>query len=365
LKASDFPRKYSVQFIAESGKTSRPFYFNERDPHESSVTWQVDRAVFDKLLLDNAASCGADVRQGMKVEKVLFDGTSKEKTRATGVGGVDADGEPFEIRADVVVDATGLGSLSARQLGWLQRDARLDKAAIYAHFENAHRDSGVDEGATLIIHTKGNRGWFWYIPLSRNRVSVGVVGKAGELLKGRGAPVQVLEEEIAACPAVAERLRAAKRSTGVYTTSDFTYRARQCAADGLVLVGDAYGFLDPVYSSGLLLALKSGELAADAIREAFRAGEFTAPRLGSFGPRLADGMESFRALIYAFYTPGFSFAEFVSKHPEHREALIRLLIGDVFRGGFDELFESMRPFCDLPPPQSSPTADPLSRGLLG
>lgn len=346
LKASDFTRKYSVQFISESGKPSRPFYFYERNPHESSVTWQVDRADLDAMMIDRASETGADVRQGYKVEKVLFKGA-----RATGVRGVDAEGRSFEIACDVVVDASGLRSVLARQRGWLRSDPRLTKAAVFGHFSNGRRDSGKDEGATLIIHTRGNRGWFWYIPLHNNRVSVGVVGAAAELIKGRGRPQEILAAEIAACPAVAERLEEATLGGEVSATSDYSYRATCSAGDGHVLVGDAFGFLDPVYSSGVLLALKSGELAADTILEAFEKRDFSGRQLGSSGPQLAEGMEAFRRLVYAFYTPGFSFAGFVTKHPEFREDLIRILIGDVFTGGFEKLYAAMEPMCDFPEPQ--------------
>lgn len=343
LEASDFPRKHSVQFFSATGKPSRPFYFQEHNPHESAVTWQVERAEFDAMLLENAAGKGADVRAGAKVEKVLLDGT-----RAQGVRGRYEDGTELEIRSDVVVDATGLRSLLARQLGIARKDPRLDKAAIYAHYEGGRRDPGIDEGATVIVNTREYRGWFWYIPLSRNRVSVGVVGSRNDILKGRGSPERVLDEEIAECVTIRDRLASARRISEVRVTSDYTWRATRCAGDGWVLAGDAFGFIDPIYSSGVLLALKSGELAADCVVKAFETGDFSGERLGAFGPQLADGMEALRKLVYAFYTPGFSFASFVTQHPEYRPHLIRLLIGDVFREPIRDIFEAMGAMCELP-----------------
>lgn len=343
LKKSDFPRKYSVQFISESGKESRPFYFYERDPHESSVTWQVDRAEFDAMLLDNASEKGVRVHTGVVVKKVLFEGC-----RAVGVEGEDRDGQAFTIEADVVVDATGLHAVLARQLGILRKDPNLTKAAVYAHFQGARRGEGIDEGATLIIHTTGNRGWFWYIPLSRDRVSLGVVGNTRELMRGGEKPAQVLEREIDTCPYVKERLRNARRTSAVNVTSDYTYRATRCAGDGYLLIGDAFGFMDPIYSSGVLLAFKSGELAADTIIDAFKRKDFSAARLQTFGGQIALGLEAFRKMVYAFYTPGFSFANFVAQHPEHRDNLVRILIGDVFKGDTDDIFKAMGAMCDLP-----------------
>ncbi|HVR75890.1 MAG TPA: NAD(P)/FAD-dependent oxidoreductase, partial [Planctomycetota bacterium] len=176
LGASDFPKKYSVQFISESGKASKPFYFKDHNPHACSTTWQVDRSGFDAMLLENAREKGADVRMGWSVDRVLFEGP-----RAVGVEGSRPDGRKFVIRTKVVVDASGLHSLLSRQLRIKKKDPKLDKAAVYAHYENGLLDPGIDAGATIVFHTKGNRGWFWYIPLSRNRVSVGVVGNVGEL----------------------------------------------------------------------------------------------------------------------------------------------------------------------------------------
>lgn len=354
LKASDFPRKHSVQFYSAGGKPSRPFYFQEHNPHESAVTWQVERAEFDRMMLENAAEKGADVRTGAKVERVLFDRsegagkTTWPEGRFVGVEGKDASGQAFRIHANVLVDATGLGALLSRQLGITRKDPKLDKAAIYAHFAGARRDPGIDEGATLIINTRENRGWFWYIPLSKDRVSVGVVGDRSELLKGRGTPEQILEEEIEACPVIRERVASARRSTAVHVTSDYTWRSTRCAGDGFVLVGDAFGFIDPVYSSGLLLALKSGELAADTIVSAFEEGDLSAKRLEGFGRPLVEGMEALRKLVHAFYTPGFSFAQFVTQHPEYRKNLVQLLIGDVFKQPIREIFEAMSAMCDLP-----------------
>jgi flavin-dependent dehydrogenase len=360
MKNSPFVRKYSVQFISESGRTSRPFYFFEHNPHESGVTWQVERAEFDSLLLDNAREKGAEARIGWNVERVLFEGE-----RAVGVRGARPGGERFEIRARVVVDATGLHSLLSRQLGIKKKDPKLDKAAVYAHFENARRDPGIDEGATLVVHTRGNRGWFWYIPLHRNRVSVGVVGLPQEIIKGKGKPEEVLEREIAACPAIAERVRDARRIPPVRVTSDYTWRSTSCAGEGFVLIGDAFGFIDPIYSTGVHLALKAGVLAGETILAAFKDGDFSGARLGAFGQPLAEGMEALRKLVYAFYTPGFSFANFVNQHPEHRPQLIRLLMGDVFGDPVKGLFEAMSAMCEFPEPLPLEPAGPIPAAREG
>src|SRR6185369_12371703 len=125
---------------------------------------------------------------------------------------------------------------------------------------------------------------------------------------------------------------------------------KQCAGDGFILIGDAYGFLDPIYSSGVLLALKMAELAADAIHDAFNTNDFSGERLGQFQSKLDNGIESMRKLVHAFYSDGFSFAQFLKKYPEHRVNIINLLIGDVFRPGVDDVYGPMSEFAEIPPP---------------
>lgn len=344
LKASRFPRKHSVQFIGASGRPSRPFYFSQTNPHESSVTWQVVRAEFDEMMLANAVEHGVEAHQGTHVSDVQFDNGRAVTVKATGAEGTDT-----RIRARVVVDATGQGTLLARKLDLKQPDLRLRKSSVFAHYSGAHRDSGVDEGATVILHTPDGQGWFWYIPLPDDRVSVGVVASPKDLLARRGGdPGAALEQEIAACPAVRERLASATRATDVRVARDFSYVASRCAGDGWVLIGDAMGFIDPIYSSGVFLALKSGEFAAETIDEGLRTGNLSGERLGRFRGKLVQGIRAIRNLVYAFYTEGFSFAKFLREHPEQRDNLVAVLVGDVFRDEVHQIFEPMGKMCELP-----------------
>jgi flavin-dependent dehydrogenase len=347
LKASHFPKKYSVQFFNRTGKGSSPFYFYETDPSESSQTWQVLRSEFDALLLDNARDQGVEVRRGALVKDILFEGD-----RAVGVRAELADEGEREIHCRVVVDASGQSALIARKLGLRQPDPELRKAAYFTHYQGALRDPGQDEGATLVLHTEDAKAWFWYIPLPDDRVSVGVVGSPEYLVTGRPAdPQQVFEEEVERCPALKPRLANATQVFPVQATRDFSYRASRIAGDGWVLVGDAFGFLDPIYSSGVFLALKSGELAADSIHEALVAEDPSAERLGQHGPSFAAGMEAMRKLVYAFYEDGFSFAKFLNRHPEHRLNIVHLLVGNVFHP-VGSLFKDMGEMVRLPPETS-------------
>jgi flavin-dependent dehydrogenase len=342
LQASHFPRKHSVQFWSKSGKASVPFYFPEIDPHESSVTWQVLRSEFDAMLLDNAAEHGVEVHRGATVKDVLFDGD-----RAVGVK-VEHEHRSRDLSCRVVVDATGQSGFLSKKLGLREPDPALKKAAHYSHFAGALRDPGIDEGATLVLHTNDGKGWFWYIPLPDDRVSVGVVGGLDHLISGRAAdPQQVFDEEVAKCAEIERRIASATQVFPIQTTKDFSYRSRRIAGDGWVLAGDAFGFLDPIYSSGVLLALQSGELAADSVHAAFEANDLSAARLGAHGPAFLAGMEAMRKLVYAFYGEEFSFAKFLRRFPHHRANIIELLTGNV-HSPVDGLFEDMRTMVGLP-----------------
>ncbi len=345
LKKSNYPVKESVQFVSSSGKDSQPYYFTDRDPSERSVTWQVPRDHFDQMMLDNAKAHGVKVRQGVRVGEVVFEGD-----RAVGVKIVNGD-RVSEIPAKVVVDATGMSTLLASQLNIRDDHPDLKNGSIYSYYKNAVRDEGRNAGATIIVHTANKKGWFWFIPLPDNMTSVGVVAEPAYLFTGRGNdPLTILDEEIAGCPGLQRRLEGAQRMSGGHVIRNFSYKSKRVAGDGWVMVGDAFGFLDPIYSSGVFLALKSGEFAADAIHEALVAGDVSAERLGCFGKKLAAGMDQIQQLIYAFYDEGFSFAKFNRDHPEFHDHIVRLLIGDVFNDEVGEVFQVLKDWVKLPAP---------------
>jgi len=337
LERSDFPRKYSVQFYTKNGKASAPFYFFNDTPDPSSTTWQVLRSEFDQLLLERSAEAGAEIQRRVRVRDVLFDGD-----RATGARLQLSNGEIVEVSAKVIVDATGQRAFLARKLGIVEVDPSLKKASLYTHFEGAFRDEGIDEGATLILHTTDAESWFWYVPMPNDRVSVGVVGGVETLVTSRsGSPQEIFEEEVEKCLEIKQRLTGARQVRDMAVVRDFSYRAKQISGPGWVLLGDAYSFIDPVYSSGLLLALKSGEMGADSILDAFEHDDFSAARLGSFEPLLEKGMRPIRGLVNAFYSQDFSFGKFLRRYPEHQKDIVDILVGRVFDREFGALFEHM------------------------
>ncbi len=337
LRDSCFVKKHSVQFITDKGVLSEPFYFADNKQHESSQTWQVLRSEFDLMMLNNAAEQGVSVHEGVRVLDVLFEGT-----RAVGVRIQDEQGNQREIRASVVVDAAGQSNLLMDRLGLREWDPELKKAAIWGYWKGAQRGTGRDEGATLVIQTHEKKGWFWYIPLQNDIISVGVVADFDYLFNNRASRdiEKIYAEEIDRCVGLGPKLEGASLEGPVRAAKEYSYRSRQVAGDGWVMVGDAFGFLDPLYSSGVLLALKSGAVAADAICDALRADDTRGERLGVWGEEYIRGMERMRRLVCEFYD-GLSFGKLVKRHPHLKGTITDMLIGDIFREEVDMIVGPM------------------------
>jgi flavin-dependent dehydrogenase len=335
MRQSHFVKKYSVQFVNSTGRESAPFYFHDNKPHECSQTWQVVRSEFDQMMLENAREHGVDAHEGVHVVEALFDGDG-----AIGVRVKDADGYR-RVHARVVVDASGQAALLQNRFKLRVWDPILNKGAIWTYWQGAYRDTGRDEGATMVLQTDDRSGWFWYIPQHDDVVSVGVVAPFDYLFKRRGTDHEVTYlEEVERCPAVKKRIHGANRVTGYFVTRDYSYRSTRVAGDGWVLVGDAFGFLDPLYSSGVLLALKSGELAADAIVDGFEQNDTSARTLGRWGDDFNRGVDRMRRLVCEYYD-GFHFGQFVRAYPHLRNTVTDLLIGDLFNDRVDAVWEPM------------------------
>ena len=347
LKASAFPKKFSVQFVSDGWKESAPFYFDMHNSHESAQTWQVERADFDKMLIENAVRKGANIRTGAQVLEVLFEGDRAVGVRVKLTGAGDAETVTQEIKAPVVIDASGTSAFLANRLKLKVSDPCLQKGTIWTYFKGAQRDPGKDEGATLILQTEGKRSWFWYIPLRDDVVSIGCTGAMNYMFSKGTTPEATYQRELARCPYLQKRLANATRCMDYFTTRDYSYRSTQAAGNGWVLCGDAFGFVDPVYSSGVYLALKGGEIVADTVHEALESKDFSGAKLGAWHDGYVEGLDNFKKLVYAFYTPGFSFGNFMREHPQYRSNLIDILVGAVFKPGVSDIFKAMG---DVMPP---------------
>ncbi|MDP6112076.1 MAG: NAD(P)/FAD-dependent oxidoreductase [Planctomycetota bacterium] len=341
MQGSDYPEKYSVRFVSPTGKENDPFYFSETITGDGARTWQVERSTFDRMLLDHAHSSGAQVMERVRVHGVLFDGK-----RAVGVR-AGQNGSSFELGAKVVVDASGRATIIGRQLGLRGEVPGLDKSSLWGYYRGGRRLPGKDAGETTIF-LLGESGWFWFIPLPDDIISVGIVSPPEYLNLEQGRYEEILHREIGKCAPLWERLEKATLEGKSRGLKRLSYLNRQTCGEGWVMLGDARAFLDPIYSSGLFLALASAELAADSIHEAIKLDDLSPSALGSFEPALAGGIEVIRRLIHAFYDPTFSFRKFVERFPKHRSALIDCLVGDVLKdmGSFKDSLAEMTP----PPP---------------
>jgi flavin-dependent dehydrogenase len=325
LRASANTKKYSVQFVSLTGQASHPFYFNQSIEHECSQTWQVLRSEFDAMLLDKAREKGAEVRQGTAVRDVLMDGRRVVGVRAEAPGGASE-----EIQARAVVDASGRDSLLSRRFRWRARDPELNKIAVWSYYEGAKRDPGIDEGATTVAYVP-HKGWFWYIPLHSDLVSVGVVAERSYLYRDVRDAEAIFEREVKDCVWVHQRVKDAPRVEPVRVTGEYTYHSRHIAGDGFCLAGDSFAFLDPLFSSGVFLALKGGELAADAMHEALLADDVSAPRFQRYYEQQEHAVAAFRHLVVAFYDETFSFRQFLDAYPQLQPLLVDTLVGNVFK----------------------------------
>lgn len=324
MRLSHFPVKHSVRFVGRSGTEANPFYFSETIEGKRAQTWQVKRSEFDEMCLDQTIEAGADVRMRARVSKVLFEGD-----RAVGaIIQLEGDDQPCTVRSQVVVDASGRATVIGRQLGLKEDVPQLDKASIWSYYRGGKRRKGIDAGETTVFMIK-DCGWFWYIPLPDDLVSVGVVASPEYLFDESLDFEKSFVREVERCLPLLKFLENACRVEQVHGLRKLAYLNRQVVGDGWVMIGDAAGFLDPIYSSGLFLALASAELAADCIHQSFEKDDFSADELGKFVRPLWDGVDVIWRLISAFYDPQFSFQKFVERFPQLRYALIDCLVGDV------------------------------------
>jgi flavin-dependent dehydrogenase len=227
----------------------------------------------------------------------------------------------------------------------------LNKISIWTLFKDAKRDPGLDEGATTIAYLPEG-GWFWNIPLRNGIVSSGIVAERDYLYKPGETrdPAEIYTREIENNAWVKDHLSQGEQFGEYWIAGEYSYRAEHCATDGLVLVGDAFAFLDPVFSSGVFLALKSGEMAADAALAALEKGDTSAAAFTQYGEDLCGHIETMRKIVYAFYDKDFSFGKLIRKHPDLRPKLTDLLIGNVDGIDFTDLLAAMSEIAVLPEP---------------
>jgi flavin-dependent dehydrogenase len=344
MRKSEFVRKYSVQFVSPSGKASQPFYFSTRYEPDVAQTWQVLRSEFDLMLMENARAKGATVLEETTVRELI-----EEDGRIVGARAQGKSGKAIEGRAPMTLDCSGRDGFAPTRLNWRVREPKLNKVAVWTYYRGARRDAGLDAGATTVAYVP-EKGWFWYIPQHRDMTSVGVVAEGKYLTRGGvREPGEIFNREIEQNRWIEEHLACGTQVGSYYLTSEFSWRSRYCATHGLLLAGDAFGFLDPVFSSGVMLALKSGSMAADAIKAALEARDFSAGRFREYGRTMCEGLENMRKLVYAFYDKEFSFRQLTNMAPDLAGLITDCLSGDVNKD-FSRLYDAVAETTEVPEP---------------
>ena len=257
FKAAGFMEKFGGEMFGACGEEGVKFYFEDGFRSQTDHSYQVTRAEFDKVLLDHAAENGAEVREEIAVEKVDF---SPNEVRLHVRGKTCG---LTEVRAKYLIDASGRNSIVSAMFKLKKTYQHLQKVSIFAHYDGLVREQGRDGTLTRMVRAVDR--WFWVIPLTENRTSIGVVLDAATYKNAKLSPEEFLEQAIAEQPILTRRMAAAERVTPVSLAADFSYRTSRITGDRWMLAGDSAGFIDPVFSSGVFLAVLAGEQAADAL----------------------------------------------------------------------------------------------------
>jgi len=264
-----FVEKFGGEIAEAGGEKAAKFYFKDGFASRTDRSYQVTRSKFDKMLLDHAGEAGAEICEETSVDDVMFDdGGVTLRIRDLNQAGV---ADPHyrkigpELRAKYLIDASGRNSVIGNKFKLKKSYQHLQKLSLFAHYEGVEREAGIDGTLTRMVRTLDS--WFWVIPLENNRTSIGIVLEAADFKKSGLSAEQFFERAIAEQPLVRNRIGGGRRVSQVYTAADFSYRSQKLTGDRWLLAGDAAGFIDPVFSSGVFLAVLAGEQAADVLHD--------------------------------------------------------------------------------------------------
>lgn len=331
LQKERFVQKYGAQFVSNDGTVERAFDFFQGGLGPDAVAYEVERETFDHLLLKHAAAQGAEVREGVNVLDVetSADGPCRLRVRA--------EGAESTVEARAVIDASGQSSLLAKLHDLRLRHPSHQKIAIFTRYTGGVRREGRREGNIDIVLGPGC--WFWIIPLRDNVLSVGVVANIASWKSTGLSPEAFYEKSLESSPYVLSRVKPGVRSADYYTASNFSYSSRRFAGDGFLLAGDAAEFLDPIFSTGVILAMRSGLRAGRALAQAIRdGGPLGADRFRDYEKTFRRWTANHFAMIDAFYGPGFANVFLTPKNTLGMvKAIIALLAGRSDPGFLDRL----------------------------
>jgi flavin-dependent dehydrogenase len=297
LRAAGFPKKYGAQFHLGNSSKCIKLVFRTGCFTREPEAFQVERSVFDDLLLKHARNAGAEIREGWTVTKFSADAQS------AAVEVRDTNGEPHRVRAFFLIDASGRGNLTGNQQRLRVIHPSLKKLAVFGHFNGVRVDPGEKAGDTVIVRLEDK--WFWLIPLSAEKVSVGCVLDQEAFAKAKEAPEALFTRFWQSSAAMRERMECARPAGPIHTTSDFSYFNRRLIGPRLLRVGDAAGFMDPIFSAGVYLAMHSGKLAAQTVLTSLQTPGREARLLADYEKRVFKVMRFYWEMVEQFYTTPF------------------------------------------------------------
>jgi len=321
MAAASFPEKWGATLLTHDGKSGRGVDFASVTEVMRPQTYQVPRAEFDRILLERARELGVDVREAHRVNNVEFadDGAILDVNDAQ------------RVRVHALIDATGRTGLVSKKFNLRSDEPKLANVAVFSHYTGVPRLEG-DRPDDIRIIARADSGWFWLIPISKELMSVGVVMPRNLLLQMPAATNEErLDMAIADTPVVAGLMKNAKREWPVRVEKDFSYSASKYAGDRWILAGDAGSFLDPVFSTGVSIAMESGIEAADELHRALQRNAFSERAFAAYSKRSRQRYESFRRFVIGFYTPQFRDLFF---DPEPPETIFRAVV-TVLAGRWD------------------------------
>lgn len=356
MEKQGFVRKYGASWHPTAARAALHVEFCEivQEGINQDYTYHVDRSHFDQLLLKHAEKLGSTVLQGVRVRKVLF-----KKDTAVGVK-VRVAQSDLDIPAKIVVDATGRQTLLGNQLRLRCTDPDFNQFAVHAWFDNVDRGDRGDNIHFLPI----NRGWIWQIPISEKITSIGVVAEKDLFKEGKGDYESWFERLSNSAPDVARAMNRARRINELKVEADYSYHMQSFVGNGWMLVGDAARFVDPIFSSGVSVAMHSGKFASEQIAQALAADDVSKPALIPYEKRLKMGTAIWYEFIRLYYKLLPIFTVFISK-PEYRLQVIQLLQGDVYDRQDAPVLQAMRDFIGAVEQSEDHLLRPYLDGSLG
>jgi flavin-dependent dehydrogenase len=322
IKAIGMP-KYGAEFVSPWHPSAVTFDFANAVDKSFPYAYQVRRSEFDHILFRNAARKGAVALEGCRATGVRFDADGAD------VSVRHDDGREENLRTRFVVDASGRDTLLASQFGIKRRNPDHHSAAIFGHFSGATRHTGKAEGNISLFWF--DHGWFWFIPLNDGATSIGAVCWPYYMKSRKTDPQTFFLETIALCPALAGRLRDAKLCSPVTATGNYSYEVKRATGRNYLLLGDAFTFIDPVFSTGVLFAMQSAFAGAETVAACLDEPQRASRALRAFDRSMHHGPKIFSWFIYRVTTPTLRDLFMGPGNAKIQEAVLSVLAGDIFR----------------------------------